>query len=395
MNKQYINTEALWLVSWYPNVIAPFDGDFIQRHAKAVSLFKKVTVIHIRKDDDGLVTKGVTPVVSLSNNLTEIIIYYHPLKTGLGLIDKVLSAVKYRRTYRSAIKKYLSENGRPALVHVHVALKAGIEALWLKKIFNIPFIISEHWTGYLPGASPGLDHLSLVQKQLVRKIFSQAKKITVVSDVLGKAIVNHFGETNYTIVPNVVDTSVFFPEYPLKNTPVKFIHISSLEYQKNISAIIEAFALVRSRGYDFHLIIYGPQKTAVQQIVNKNGLHEVVQFEIEVPQSQLASQLRTCDALILYSHYETFGCVVIEANACGIPAILSNIPVFKEYIMENENGIFVTPNNPVRLAEKLQAFIAGKYIFDKKKIAEKTAEKFSYTIVGKQFYDLYQAVLLS
>ena len=48
---------ALWLTSWYPTILSPYDGDFIQRHAKAVSLQQKVVIVYVKKDDEGIITK--------------------------------------------------------------------------------------------------------------------------------------------------------------------------------------------------------------------------------------------------------------------------------------------------------------------------------------------------
>ncbi|MEO8413150.1 MAG: glycosyltransferase [Ginsengibacter sp.] len=389
-----MDKHILWLASWYPNALTPYDGDFIQRHARAVALFQKITVIHIKKDEEGKMTTDVQSFSSSQNNLEEIIVFYKPIKTRLHYLNRLLSAIKYKKIYRHILRNYINENGKPDLVHVQVALNAGIQALWLKKNFHIPFIVSEHWTGYLPGVKFGLKDLSILSKKAMQKIFFEAGKITVVSDVLGKAISNQVISKGYIIIPNAVDTSIFFPEYFPVNSTLQFIHISSLAYQKNCSAIINAFKLLKSNGYDFQLLIYGPDKPGLKQLVKENELENCIAFKNEVPQSQLASELRTADALILYSRYETFGCVVIEANACGVPAILSNLPVFKEYIVENENGLFVTPDNPAALAEKVADYILGKYQFDKKSISRKTVEKFSYTIIGKQFYDLYKTLIL-
>ena len=41
---------ALWLPGWYPTTLAPYDGDFIQRHAKATSLYKNVIVVFVKKE---------------------------------------------------------------------------------------------------------------------------------------------------------------------------------------------------------------------------------------------------------------------------------------------------------------------------------------------------------
>lgn len=388
-----MNKNILWLPSWYPNILSPYDGDFIQRHARAVALFQKLTVIYIKKDEKGIVTQNKKIITSLQHNVNEIIVFYHSIKTGINFLDRFLSAIKYKKTYKKALSNYIKETGKPDLVHVHVALKAGVQAGWLKKKYNIPFVLTEHWTGYLPEAKFGLKDLSIFQKQTIQKIFNESNKITVVSDVLGKAISKQFDISEYSIVPNVVDTSVFFAQDHSKNSPVQFIHISSLQYQKNIPAIIEAFNLIKKKGYAFRLLIYGPATSELKQLVKKNDLAESIQFKNEVPQAELAPSLRTSDALILYSHYETFGCVVIEANASGVPAILGNLPVFKEYITEYENGIFVTPDNPAELAIKLENFILGKYQFNKQIIAGKTAKKFNYDTIGRQFATIYENLL--
>ena len=53
-----MNKNILWLPGWYPNILSPYDGDFIQRHARAVALFQKLTVIYIKKDEKGIVTQN-------------------------------------------------------------------------------------------------------------------------------------------------------------------------------------------------------------------------------------------------------------------------------------------------------------------------------------------------
>src|SRR5574340_1277718 len=118
------NKNILWLASWYPNALDLFDGDFIQRHAKAVALFQKLTVIYIKKDEKRELTKDQKIVSSSYGNLTEIIVYYHTPKTRWHFFNRLLSAIKYRRVSHHILRKYIEENGKPDLVHVHVALKA-------------------------------------------------------------------------------------------------------------------------------------------------------------------------------------------------------------------------------------------------------------------------------
>jgi glycosyltransferase involved in cell wall biosynthesis len=380
----------LWLPGWYPNILSPYDGDFIQRHARAVALIRELTVIYVKKDEKGVVTKNVKTIYNLQGNVREIIVYYHSLKTGISLLDKILSSAMHKKVFKKELSNYIEEHGKPDLAHVHVVLKAGLLALWLKEQFQIPFIISEHWTGYLPEAKFGVKNMNFFQKKSMQKIFDESQTITVVSDVLGKAIANQFRIKGYKLVANTVNTSIFYPDFSPANSPVHFIHVSSLAYQKNVAHIIEAFSLVKQKGYNFRLLIIGPLKKELAELVIKMEMQHFVTYNYEVPQDEVASYLRKSDALILYSHYETFGCVVIEANACGIPAILSDLPVFREYISENENGVFVAPGKPAELANTLENFILGKYPFNKQSIAEKTAQRFNYGKIGKEFVAIYE-----
>jgi glycosyltransferase involved in cell wall biosynthesis len=109
-----------------------------------------------------------------------------------------------------------------------------------------------------------------------------------------------------------------------------------------------------------------------------------------VTQPVLAAHMRKANALIIYSRYETFGCVVIEANACGLPVIASNIPVMHELIKEGENGFFVRGEDPEALAVALRSFSESPAIFDANRIAKDADARYSYESVGKIIGDWYK-----
>ena len=385
--------KILWLASWYPNILSPIEGDFLQRHARAVSLMHLITVIFIKKDEKGVITKNLKKEITITGDLTEIIIYYHPIKTGIKLIDRLLSRKKYNRIYRQTLKKNIEENGKPALVHVQVALNVIWQALWLKKKYSIPFIISDQWTGYLPEARPNLDTYHPVYKRWLKKMFKEAAAVSVVSGVLGKAISNRFKIEKYIVIQNVVDTNIFYPVQKQLSTVTKFIHVSVLNYQKNAEQIMEAFYQVKNSGHNFQLTIYGPENFQLKQLVQDKNLEDYIIFKKEVPQDILAKDMQQSDALVLYSRYETFGCVVIEANACGIPAILSDLPVFREYIIQNKTGFFAKPNDAESLAGTIIKFIQNKNTFSQTEIADHTKSNFSYEVIARQFDELYNSVI--
>ncbi len=383
--------KILWLCSWYPSKLMPFNGDFIKRHAEAVSLYDDIRVIHIVRDVKGIITKDVLTEESGKNGLNEKIIYYYTPSFRFSLFDKYWSELKYRKLYKQAIADYMEMSGAPDLSHVHVGIKAGTIALWLKKKKKVSYVISEHWSGFLPEADEKINDQPFYLRALWKKVIAEASATSAVSAHLANAMRQQFGLKQVRVIPNVVDTSVFHPAAILSND-IRFIHISGLEELKNPKTIIEAFSIVIRTYPSAILDIFGPGEKRLKDLAAERQAEKNIHFHSEIPQPQLAEFVRRSLALILYSNYETFGCVIIEANACGIPVLVSDIPVFHETVTEGINGIFVKPNDPGALAERMIEMVKTRSSFNSNAIAS-TSSKYSYENVGKQFSDWYNEIL--
>jgi glycosyltransferase involved in cell wall biosynthesis len=381
----------LWLPSWYPNKLEPYNGDFIQRHAIAASRYRKIIVVHVKRDEEGIVTTAIKREETTTGNLTEIIIYYYQGKFSVAVADRLFSYLKFKRLYNQEIIALKSRIGLPELTHVHVALNAGMVALWVKKKFGVPYIISEHWTIYLPGAVPGIKSLGFM-KSRVKKIFRDATRVVVVSKYLGEKIKGLFKISSYEVVPNVVNEEIF-QVGDKKNELPSFIHISGLNYQKNPEDLLQAFKIIQDDGFSFNLKIIGPESLDLHELSFRMGLEDKVNFLNEMPQKQLATHLQQSDALLLYSRYETFGCVLIEAFACGVPVIVSDLEVFHENVIENTNGIFAKPGDPKALADKIKWFMNHQESFIADTISESALNRYSYNIVGKTIDQLYTSTI--
>lgn len=384
---------VLWLTSWYPNKLFPLNGDFVQRHAQAVSLFNTVDVIHICRDGKGAVTKTIKQESNACGNLSEQIIYYHSFTAGIKVIDRIFSTIQYRKVFKRVIKKYIAENGKPDLVHVHVAMNAGILALWIKKEFGIDYVLTEHWSGLLAEAENSYYDQSTAFKILWKKIAGNAKGLSVVSRYLGDTIKKNILNKNYTVIPNVVNTDIFKPVTKSPADLTTFIHISRLDYQKNPEAFFNAFHLLQQKADNFRLIIFSNETTIIKQLSNQYNLENKIEHYTEVSQDELVKKMQMADALVLFSRYETFGCVVAEANACGLPVIVSDIPTMHELVQEKVNGVFAANENAEDLAKKLLWFIQNKNAFVPAEIAAATNAQYNYRQVGQQFNDWYQRVL--
>jgi glycosyltransferase involved in cell wall biosynthesis len=382
--------KALWLASWYPNKLSPFNGDFIKRHAEAVSGYDDVHVIYVVRDEKGMVTKEIKEETFTQGRLTETIIYYHLRPGFIKALDKWRSSMLYSRLLKQAIFDYIKKNGNPGIVHVQVGMKAGMMARWLYRKMNIPYVVSEHWSGFLPEATYSIKHLPVYYRTMWKRILQQAKGCSVVSNHLAKGVESVFGIT-CRVIANVVNTQVFYPA-PSGSGKWKFMHISGLDDLKNPRQVLDAFDIARQTHPAITLDIFGSRREDIMQYAETLKLTDQVSFHEEVPQTVLAKQLNDAVGLILYSSYETFGCVIIEANACGVPVVVSDIPVFHETVTEGENGYFAPLAHPPGLASRMLDIIEHRLSFDGNKIAAETAAKYSYAVIGKQISDWYEEV---
>jgi glycosyltransferase involved in cell wall biosynthesis len=382
----------VWLASWYPNRTNITNGDFIERHAKAVAPFlNSLTIISAVKDET-LAYNAIEIVEKQEGNITTYIIYYGRSRWG-GVMEKFISLKKYVSLQQALFEKIVNEKGKPDIIHVHVAMKAGLVAKKIKQQYNIPYIITEHWTAYYKEAKPNIYEMGNYFVSQTKSVLKNAALLLTVSNDLGKRINKYLLQVKFQIVPNVVDTDLFHPVEKKKYNKIKLVHVSNMTHQKNMEAIIEGLSIWKSKGGEFIMHVFGEAPKEIIEKVTQARLQENIIFNGEVLQPQLCDKVKQSDALILYSRYETFGCVIIEANACGIPVIVSDLPVFYELVQEDKNGVFVESDKPAALVTALEKFVHEKDNFNSKEIAANTSKRFSYPVVGKQIKDVYDEIL--
>jgi glycosyltransferase involved in cell wall biosynthesis len=290
------------------------------------------------------------------------------------------------------IRQIVKLRGKPALVHLHIIMNEGMIALILKRICGIPYLVSEQSTHYLPEDHDPYMNRSVVTNWLIKSVLANASGVTTVSRTLSEAMKRFNGNIKPVVIPNVVDAKLFY--LPAEHThpyPFKLIHVSNFFPQKNTGDILAAFKLLQvTNPGEFSLTMAGgyPADPVEQQKWEANG----VNFIGTMDQSALADKMRGSNALILYSHYETFGCVLIEAIACGLPDIVADINVIHENVKEKFNGIFAPPNDPPKLAEKIRELKLHYEQFNKERISRNAREIYSFERVGKSFHELYNTI---
>lgn len=378
----------LLLPKWYPNKMDPFDGNFVENHAHAISLYHEVFVLFVHSDESS--SKLYVIENQKNKNLIEIRCYFK--KSKLFVLHKLINAFRYfkaqKKAYRYLIQEY---HVSIDVAHIHVLSRTAPFALWLKHKQNIPYGITEHWSGFLKESG---EYKGLVKSKLTKKAAKQAEFITTVSPYLRDAMKSHGLSNQYSIIPNVVDCTIFKPaeKFPRKKVNILFVG-NLLQSPKRILDILDIFASIRDKRQDFKLDIYGEGKDESLCIekIKKHQLEKYVQLKGTRTREEIAEIMAKADFLFLFSEFENQPCVINESQACGLPVVVPDIPGIKAF-MQDELGLIFPRLNHSAFESALLQMMDNYSRYNRHNIRDYALKNFSEDVIGKQFDVVYKKV---
>lgn len=240
----------LFISSWFPNKIEPTNGNFVQRHAEAVSLVHNVEILHAIGDFDQ--DEKYLFDDRLINGIRTLIVYY---KNSKNPVKNFFRRMK-------AYNKGFSKLQKPHLVHANILHNNMLFAVYLKKKYKIPFVVTEHWTAL---RKINAEITSKIIKQTAVIIGNQAKFILPVSNDLLLGLRDLGITTKMMVVPNVVNTQLFVPQRKA-DTEFTFIHVSNLIPRKNPEKILDVALNLLDKGFVFRFQLGGDGN---DEILNK------------------------------------------------------------------------------------------------------------------------------
>jgi glycosyltransferase involved in cell wall biosynthesis len=386
--------KVLYLPKWYPNRYDPMPGLFIERHARSVSGMADVSVLYIHQDEQLKETR-VEIERSRDRELLQVKIYYRPCRFAIPAARSMSNFIRYLFYHYKGLKLIRQESGKPELVHVNVLTRLGMIALLYKWLTGTPYVITEHWTRYLPHMDNFRGRLRKAVSMLVAR---KAAAIMPVTDNLRRAMESHgLINRDYRIIPNVVDMNMFRirerdPDKAIK----KFIHVSCFEdRQKNISGILRVLKRLSEKRTDWlcqmigegihfeKLVSYARELNIEGKFVTFSGLKE---------NDELAGLMADAGFQVLFSRFENLPVVILESYACGVPVISTDVGGIREH-MDGRLGILIPSEDEDHLLEKLVYMLDHYQDYDKDKIRAYAMGHFSREVIGAQLFDVYSSVL--
>jgi glycosyltransferase involved in cell wall biosynthesis len=286
---------------------------------------------------------------------------------------------------------YERDHGRPDLIHVHSMLPAGMAALELSKSRGIPYVITEHSSAF----SRGL--LSASQLTLAGQVAQRAQQRWAVSSVFARLLEQQLGPAAglWQTMPNIVNQA--FLDAPLPDRATQhfvFLNICLHTSNKNVDYLLRAFAQQFRACPDVLLQLggSGPQTPELIQLANQLRIAKQVQFLGMLSRDEVRAAMAAAHAFVLASQVETFGVVLIEALAMGLPLVATRCGG-PEDIVTSANGVLVDPGNVQSLAAAMGRLHGVASAYEPSELRRDCAERFSEAAVTKQLQLSYQQVL--
>ncbi len=380
--------KVLYISSWYPNKVKPMLGIFVKRHAAALAAVCDMASVSVYAGE----RDGVEEIEE--DGIYTVRVSFKKVKSSVPLISNIKRLLRYNTAWKKAIGVYEQKKGKPDIINLNVIIPAANIAMHLKRKWNVPYVITEHWTGYFPEDGR---YKGFVMKMLARKAVKSASAVITVSNDLKNQMLKLGLNNDYHVISNVVDTDVFTtPANKAQTEKIKFIHVSALDdAQKNVSGILNVFQRVHAAFPNTELTIVGngDDRERLEGLSKSLKLTDCVHFVGPKVQHELVSLLQNANAFVLFSNYETQAIVLLEALCCGVPVIATKAGGISEYVNSN-NGILIDVKNEEQLYTAMTSIVTERDRFNNPiSIRASVIDKVNAKSIANQFMAIYNKVL--
>jgi glycosyltransferase involved in cell wall biosynthesis len=370
----------LLLTHSYPDARIKWRGLFIQDQALALSEKHEVIVVYFKVDYANFAPFSKYSFVKRENGkITE-----YELTTWKSF--PVINQLKYLNdTYRFIRKEILGKK-KIDIIHCHLSYPAGFLGTIIQRREKIPCVLTEHtWIKKY--------FRSIIHKICVLYTLKHCSCIVAVSRALGDDI-NRYSKRQVHVIPNVIDMNKFSLPSPVRVD--KKLNIGILggmgNYRKGVDILIKAVSLLKDMEMTVHIGGDGKFLGNFRQMANELEVDGKCLFYGEIKPENVQEFYSKLDFYILPSRDETFGVVVIEAMASGLPVIATRCGGPEE-IITKETGILIEKENPLELAQAIRSLAGNLGSYNRNDIRNYVLEKYSQDCFIESLSELYQELL--
>lgn len=364
-------------------------GSFFVEQAQLLEADFDISLVHFKPYKFGLSSKKKFSIrigiqtENLDQKISVYTIQYPEIKLfKINLFQSVIE--------KNAQKKFIQKVNKPIhLLHAQSLFEAGFWCYKLSKNYTIPYIFTEHNQLNLKGYSR--KKIKLLQKV----IHSASEKLVVSNDLIRQFATNDIFE-DFHKLGNTFDENCFKYSQNSNSELFKIITVGAYTPIKDYETLLEALKIVDTKitsPIQFTWIGFNcwgaDNENTVTNLTATLGLkHIQIKIIKSASKHQIAEALQNSNVFVSTSICETFGVSVLEAIACGTPAICTNSGGVLE-IITSENGIICPIKDAASIAKSILQIYHNEIVFDRKNISEAIRLQFGSTTFTEKLSAIY------
>lgn len=241
-------------------------------------------------------------------------------------------------------------------IHAHFTINAATIALVLSRLLDISFSFTAH-------------NIFFVDRILLREKVREARFIVAISEFskqfLARLVPGTYSDKMHVVHCGVSPDDFAPPESRPSNDVPVLLFVAQLVERKGAPVLVEACRILAEWGVDFRCVIVGdgPQMELLEGLVERYGLHEVVDLAGRVFQEHLGEYLRRADVFVLPCIKARDGDMdgipvsLMEAMAMEIPTVSTYVSGIPELVENDTSGLLVPENDPRALAGAIRRLL--------------------------------------
>jgi len=285
------------------------------------------------------------------------------------------------------------------ILHVHYAIPHATSAFLAREISekkDFRFVTTLHGTDItLIGSDPS--YLKIVKFSI-----EKSDGVTAVSKYLADKTYSTFGVKNdIEVIPNFTpDNFLNFDINAKNNTSLRegdaiiLTHISNFRPLKRVCDLVSVMEkLIPKHNVKLLMVGDGPDRSKMEQLCREKNICDHIRFLGK--QERVEEVLSQTDIFLLPSEEESFGLVVLEAHACGVPAVTTNVGGLPEVNIHGETGFNVGVGDIKGFAEQIEILIENKDLREKfgKNAREIAITKYNSNKIVPKYVEYYEKIL--
>ncbi len=277
----------------------------------------------------------------------------------------------------------------------------------IDSIARRPLVVHFHGPWALEGRADGISRTKYLARRLQeRTVYARGRRFIVLSRAFGDILEREYGvdPAAVRIVPGGVDLGRFGTRVSRAEARAQLgwrtdrptiVTVRRLVPTKGIEELIDAVAAVRRDVPDIFVAIAGtgPLAADLQRRVDERGLRDAVTLAGHVSEEALPLLYRAADALVVPTQsLEGFGLVVVEALACGTPALVTPVGGLPDVVRDLDPGLIFASSASADIARGIRDAFAGALSLPSTETCVAYAQRFAWPTIAAQVRDIYREV---